>query len=58
MLPHPVDAATKVSDAVTRIGGMTMTVSDSRRTHPWTIDDLRDTPEDGNRYEIADASLL
>jgi Uma2 family endonuclease len=25
---------------------------------PWTIDDLADTPDDGNRYEIFDGSLL
>lgn len=25
---------------------------------PWTIDDLHDLPDDGNRYEIADGSLL
>jgi Uma2 family endonuclease len=25
---------------------------------PWTIDDLKDLPDDGNRYEIYDGSLL
>jgi Uma2 family endonuclease len=38
---------------------MTMTVSASHGFgRIWTIDDLVDTPDDGNRYEIADGSLL
>jgi Uma2 family endonuclease len=36
---------------------MTMTVSVPRHD-PWTIDDLHDIPDDGNRYEIADGRLL
>jgi len=36
---------------------MTMTVS-AHAGHIWAIDDLADTPDDGNRYEIADGSLL
>jgi Uma2 family endonuclease len=36
---------------------MTMTVS-AHAGHIWTIDDLADTPDDGNRYEIADGSLV
>jgi Uma2 family endonuclease len=26
--------------------------------HPWTIDDLDELPDNGNRYEIADGSLI
>jgi Uma2 family endonuclease len=37
---------------------MTMTVSDTARAEAWTIDDLQDTPDDGNRYEILDGRLL
>jgi Uma2 family endonuclease len=36
---------------------MTMTVS-AHAGHIWTIDDLADTPDDGNRYELVDGSLL
>jgi Uma2 family endonuclease len=37
---------------------MTMTVSDTHRAEAWTIDDLKDTPDDGNRYEILDGRLI
>lgn len=38
---------------------MTVTVSAPHEFgRIWTIDDLADTPDDGNRYEIADGSLL
>jgi Uma2 family endonuclease len=37
---------------------MTVTVSDTHHADGWTIDDLQDTPDDGNRYEIVDGSLL
>jgi Uma2 family endonuclease len=38
---------------------MTVTVSTNHGFgRIWTIDDLVDTPDDGNRYEIADGSLL
>jgi len=37
---------------------MTMTVSDSHHADGWTIDDPENTPDDGNRYEIIDGSLL
>jgi Uma2 family endonuclease len=54
-----VDSAAELSDAVARIGGMTMTVSASHGFGlPWTVDDLKHTPEDGNRYEIADGRLI
>ena len=36
---------------------MTMTVS-AHAGHIWTIEDLADTPDDGNRYEILDGELL
>jgi Uma2 family endonuclease len=35
-----------------------MTVSVPLGFGPWTIDDLYGLPDDGNRYEIADGSLL
>ncbi len=37
---------------------MTMTASLPSQTHGWTIDDLMGTPDDGNRYELVDGSLL
>ena len=37
---------------------MTMTASLPSHTRGWTIDDLFETPDDGNRYELADGSLL
>jgi Uma2 family endonuclease len=36
---------------------MTVTVS-AHAGHIWTIDDLANTPDDGNRYEIADGRLI
>lgn len=36
---------------------MTVTVS-AHAGHIWTIDDLEHTPDDGNRYEIADGRLI
>ena len=37
---------------------MTMTASLPSHTRGWTIDNLFETPDDGNRYELADGSLL
>ena len=37
---------------------MTMTASLPSHTRGWTIDDLFETPDDGNRYELAGGSLL
>lgn len=37
---------------------MTEPVVDYQSRGPWTIDDLADTPDNGNRYEIFDGSLL
>src|SRR4051794_33495225 len=37
---------------------MTMTASLPSHARGWTIDDLFETPDDGNRYELADGSLL
>ena len=37
---------------------MTDPVVGYQRRGPWTIDDLADTPDNGNRYEIFDGSLL
>jgi Uma2 family endonuclease len=36
---------------------MTVTAGVPHR-EPWTIDDVDDLPDDGNRYEIADGSLI
>lgn len=35
-----------------------MTASESRRDGPWTLDDLPDLPDDGNRYELIEGNLL
>jgi Uma2 family endonuclease len=37
---------------------MTEPVARQQWRGPWTIDDLADTPDNGNRYEIFDGSLL
>jgi Uma2 family endonuclease len=37
---------------------MTEPVASHLRDQPWTFEDLADTPDDGNRYEIFDGSLL
>lgn len=37
---------------------MSMTASRPRKPHEWTIDDLADIPDDGNRYELHDGELL
>jgi Uma2 family endonuclease len=35
-----------------------MSVSLFHRPGPWTVDDLDDLPDDGNRYELVDGSLV
>jgi Uma2 family endonuclease len=35
-----------------------MSVSLFHRRGPWTVDDLDDLPDDGNRYELVDGSLI
>jgi Uma2 family endonuclease len=35
-----------------------MTASETRHDGPWTVDDLADLPDDGQRYELIEGSLL
>jgi len=37
---------------------MTVMTSPGHVTHPFTVSDLEETPDDGRRYELIDGALL